>query len=85
MIYGCGIFNKLCVLVSRHVEETVFMVTKHVVLKYGNTITFSSNGTSHINSIKFAALINYFEFINRIWSRQRQYLHILIAPRIGAL
>lgn len=56
MIYGCGIFNKLCVLVSRNVEDvTVFMVTKHVVLKYGNTITFSSNGTSHINSIKFAA------------------------------
>lgn len=38
MIYGCGIFNKLCVLVSRHVEDvTVFMVTKHVVLKYGIT------------------------------------------------
>lgn len=53
MIYGCGIFNKLCVFVLCYVEEIVFMVIKYVVLKYGNKIIFLLNGILYINLIKF--------------------------------
>lgn len=54
MIYGCGIFNKLCVFVLCNVEDViVFMVIKYVVLKYGNIIIFLLNGILYINLIKF--------------------------------